>query len=117
MLGMTWRPQGGATRLMVGLLWLFFIIVSAIYTGNLVAFLAVPRIPAPLDTVSQLADQNEYKVGLVKGQALYQVLSVSAKKTRHTRGLTVLCFIYHSNPFTDDTIYSSCRFEHVTDVT
>ena len=62
--------------MVVSMLWVFFIIVAAIYTGNLVAFLAVPSIQAPIDTVSQLADQTEYKVGIVHGQALHQVLEV-----------------------------------------
>ena len=75
--GMSFTPSHGSARVLVGLQWIFCIIVAAVYTGNLVAFLTVPTIPSPVDTLSQLADQNEYRVGVVRGQALEQILRVS----------------------------------------
>ena len=78
-LGMHWRVTSGASRMIVSMLWIFFIIVIAIYTGNLVAFLAVPRITAPIDTVQQLTTQTQYKIGIVRGQALHQVLEVNRR--------------------------------------
>lgn len=51
-------------------------VIVATYTGNLVALLTVSTTSAPVDTLYDLVHTKEYKTGLVKGQALVQVLKV-----------------------------------------
>ena len=98
--GMVWKAKSGPTRVIVGFLWLFCIIIAAVYTGNLVAFLTVPSIPKPVDTLTQLTSQTTYRIGVVGGQALEQILKVCRRRFSLTKALTtlwdpLLCFDNH----------------------
>lgn len=57
--------------------WITILVLSAIYKGNLIAFLTVQKFESPINSLSELAMASNYEIGLVKGQALVQVLQVS----------------------------------------
>ena len=56
--------------------WFFAIIMSATYTGNLIAALAVPGSSLQFNTLEDLANQNEYQVGVENGIALFNLFQV-----------------------------------------
>ena len=74
--GMPWTPKAMSARILVSTMWIYYIILVSTYTGNLVAFLAVPNRIVPIDTLRDAVRQNTYAVGTIKGQALEDVLKV-----------------------------------------
>ncbi|XP_023313061.1 ionotropic receptor 21a-like [Anoplophora glabripennis] len=50
------------TRILIGFYWLFSIIITACYTGSIIAFVTIPIYPAVVDTVRQLLD-GRYQIG------------------------------------------------------
>jgi hypothetical protein len=66
-----------AVRCLVGFWWFFCLAVTAIYTGNLIAVLAVPKSSLPIETLEDLADQDFYKYGTIDGAALSSLMAVS----------------------------------------
>lgn len=53
-----------ATRLLIGFYWLFTIIITACYTGSIIAFVTLPVYPATVDTIDQLLN-GRYQIGVL----------------------------------------------------
>ncbi|RZC35511.1 uncharacterized protein BDFB_001545, partial [Asbolus verrucosus] len=51
-----------ATRLLIGFYWIFTIIITACYTGSIIAFVTLPVYPATIDTPEQLL-RGRYQIG------------------------------------------------------
>lgn len=51
-----------ATRLLIGFYWMFTIIVTACYTGSIIAFVTLPVYPSTVDTPQQLLS-GRYTIG------------------------------------------------------
>ncbi|XP_011301218.1 glutamate receptor ionotropic, delta-2 [Fopius arisanus] len=51
-----------STSLLIGIYWVFTIIITSCYTGSIMAFITVPVFPESIDTPDQLIDEN-YDVG------------------------------------------------------
>ncbi|ELU06509.1 hypothetical protein CAPTEDRAFT_107202, partial [Capitella teleta] len=68
--GSDWLADTQAARCLVGFWWFFCLVVTAIYTGNLIAVLAVPKSSLPIETLEDLANQEFYKYGTIDGAAL-----------------------------------------------
>ncbi|XP_058817940.1 ionotropic receptor 21a [Topomyia yanbarensis] len=51
-----------STRLLIGIYWVFTIIITSCYTGSIIAFVTMPIHPDTVDTVDQLRD-GFYRVG------------------------------------------------------
>lgn len=51
-----------STRLLIGWYWVFTIIITACYTGSIIAFVTLPVFPETVDTVEQL-NAGFYRVG------------------------------------------------------
>ena len=49
-------PKYQPTRIYIGFFWLFCLIISTAYSANLVAFLSVTQMSAPIDTLKQLKE-------------------------------------------------------------
>ena len=58
-----------AISFMAAFWWFYVIVIDATYSANLIAFLAVDIQRPPFETLSELADNNEYLVGVVGGTA------------------------------------------------
>ncbi|XP_065085295.1 ionotropic receptor 21a [Ochlerotatus camptorhynchus] len=43
-----------STRMLIGIYWVFTIIITSCYTGSIIAFVTMPVVPNTIDTVSQL---------------------------------------------------------------
>ena len=76
-------PTEQATRFLVAGWWLVSVIVSATYTGNLIAALAVPRTVLPVQTLEDLAKQTTYTYGPVDGTAIYSLIKVRSPMTMY----------------------------------
>ncbi|XP_031348266.1 ionotropic receptor 21a [Photinus pyralis] len=50
------------TRLLIGFYWIFTIIITACYTGSIIAFVTIPVFPETVDTVKQLLS-GHYQIG------------------------------------------------------
>ncbi|KAF1389257.1 hypothetical protein PFLUV_G00071570 [Perca fluviatilis] len=78
-----------ATRMMMGIWWMFALIVISSYTANLAAFLTISRIENSIQSLQDLSKQTELPYGTVLDSAVYdQVRSKSM------------------NPFERDPMYS-----------
>jgi Ligand-gated ion channel len=63
-----------STRLLIGWYWIFTIIITACYTGSIIAFVTIPVFPDTVDTVDQLL-RGLFRVGtLGKRVCVYQEL-------------------------------------------
>ena len=58
---------GQGSRLVTGGSWCFVVIVASIYSGNLVAFLAAPKVVPPFNNLEELLEQSDYKFGYLRG--------------------------------------------------
>ncbi|KAJ3639554.1 hypothetical protein Zmor_002908 [Zophobas morio] len=56
------RTDKFATRLLIGFYWMFTIIVTACYTGSIIAFVTLPIYPETVDTPEQLIS-GRYQIG------------------------------------------------------
>ncbi|XP_046572371.1 glutamate receptor ionotropic, delta-1-like [Haliotis rubra] len=66
------RPVTTSGRVLVSFLSLFCIIVSAAYSGNLIAFLSISRETVPFRTSQEMAEQTAYRWGTING-SLWQL--------------------------------------------
>ena len=51
-------------------------ILSATYTGNLVAFMTVIKVPVPFNTLTEMVNQDQYKFGTLGSSVLETLLQV-----------------------------------------
>ncbi|XP_058449220.1 ionotropic receptor 21a [Malaya genurostris] len=51
-----------STRLLIGIYWVFTIIITSCYTGSIIAFVTMPVLPETVDSVNQLRE-GFYRVG------------------------------------------------------
>ena len=68
-------------RVMVTSWQLFCLVVSAVYTSNLMAFVAVRIERVPYKTLREVAAQEEYKIGTLGGTIVPNLMQVSVCKT------------------------------------
>ena len=54
-------------RILAGAWWLVAIILYAVYTSNLIAFLAVDITSKPFNSLRELVEQGEYQYGVEDG--------------------------------------------------
>ncbi|XP_031673085.1 glutamate receptor ionotropic, delta-2 [Oncorhynchus kisutch] len=78
-----------ATRMMMGVWWLFALIVISSYTANLAAFLTITRIENSIQSLQDLSKQTELPYGTVLDSAVYEQVRSKAM-----------------NPFERDPMYS-----------
>ncbi|XP_062854391.1 glutamate receptor ionotropic, delta-2 [Trichomycterus rosablanca] len=78
-----------ATRMIMGVWWLFALIVISSYTANLAAFLTISRIENSIQSLQDLSRQTELPYGTVLDSAVYDQL--------RSKGM---------NPFERDPLYS-----------
>ena len=64
-------------RMVVAFWSMFCLILTAIYTGNLVAFLSVEKLVLPFNTFRQMSLDPSYKIGTLGGAALVSAIEVS----------------------------------------
>ncbi len=69
---------GQGSRLVTAGSWYFVVIVTSIYSGNLVAFLAAPKVDLPFHNLEELVDQTDYKFGYLRGTAQEHMLRESS---------------------------------------
>jgi len=71
-------PNSLSGRVMVGVFWLFVIVVLTAYSGNLVAFLTFPSYINPINTLQDLLDnKHSLSWGILRGSALEDFLKTS----------------------------------------
>lgn len=56
------KSKKTSTRLLIGWYWMFTIIITACYTGSIIAFVTLPIFPETVDTIQQLRD-GFYRIG------------------------------------------------------
>ncbi|KAI1900231.1 hypothetical protein AGOR_G00047870 [Albula goreensis] len=78
-----------ATRMMMGVWWLFALIVISSYTANLAAFLTITRIENSIQSLQDLSKQTDLPYGTVLDSAVYDQV--------RSKGM---------NPFERDPMYS-----------
>jgi len=71
-------PMSLSGRIVVGVFWLFVIVVLTAYSGNLVAFLTFPSYSNPINTIQDLLNnKNSLSWGILRGSALEDFLKTS----------------------------------------
>ncbi|XP_041354578.1 glutamate receptor ionotropic, delta-1-like [Gigantopelta aegis] len=68
--GCSLDPATLSGRILVGFWWLFCLVISASYSGILIAFLTVERQTPPLHTLADLVAQEDYSWGTLGGTAM-----------------------------------------------
>ncbi|KAG5671434.1 hypothetical protein PVAND_001630 [Polypedilum vanderplanki] len=56
------NSKKSSTRLLIGVYWIFTIIITACYTGSIIAFVTLPVYPETVDTIKQL-NSRFYRMG------------------------------------------------------
>ncbi|XP_071081479.1 glutamate receptor ionotropic, kainate glr-3-like [Haliotis cracherodii] len=75
--GLNIKLRSSSTAIFVGLLCLFATIISAVYSGNLIAFLTVAKETKPFNTIPEVADQTDYTWGIHGGTLWVNVFQSS----------------------------------------
>ena len=65
--------------MIAGCWWFMVIVIYAIYTGNLIAFLTVSKTTMPFNSLEAMAAQTDYYYGLEDGIIHMQLFKVSFK--------------------------------------
>ena len=74
--GIPGPPSRPASRTFLSCYWLLTITITAIYTGNLIAFMTIKKIKLPVNTLEDLADHPEFQAGISVGTAYYDLFKV-----------------------------------------
>ncbi|XP_046363536.1 probable glutamate receptor [Haliotis rufescens] len=74
-------PMFDSGRMLFSCWWLFCLIMTAIYRGNLMAFLTVSRTVVPFRTLEELANQDVYDIGAPVGSYLSLAIMSSNQTT------------------------------------
>ncbi|XP_046375511.2 glutamate receptor 3-like [Haliotis rufescens] len=75
--GGAYLPNTESGRTMLSFWWLFTVIMAAIYSGNLIAFLADGREKPPFSNLAEMTQQDTYRWGFVGGSALVTLFQES----------------------------------------
>ncbi|BES92633.1 Ligand-gated ion channel [Nesidiocoris tenuis] len=68
------KSEKNATKLFIGTYWVFTIIITACYTGSIVAFITLPVFPETIDSSAELLDKN-YKISVLDSGNWYQLFN------------------------------------------
>ena len=69
-------PHDVAPRVFVGFYWFYSVAAAAIFTGNLMALMAIKKYNIPVNTLHELSVRSEYQAGVVDGVALSDLFRV-----------------------------------------
>ena len=72
--GSMWHPSHISSRIIYSFYALGWIILMATYTAYLVSFLSVKKEVIPFRTMSELAENDDYKLGVLGGSFFYDLL-------------------------------------------
>ena len=70
-------PISVTVFVIVAFWWFYVIVIDATYSANLIAFMAIEKEHPPFETLSELADNNDYLIGVVGGTAWVDEMRVS----------------------------------------
>ncbi|XP_014256198.1 ionotropic receptor 21a [Cimex lectularius] len=71
-----------ATRIFIGSYWAFTIIITACYTGSIIAFITLPVFPEVIDSSKQLVEE-EYKISTLEKDIWLELLTGSVDPVAH----------------------------------
>ena len=78
MLGWPKCPKASSRRC-VFIMWYFVsIIMSAVFSGNLVAYLSIKKVTTPINYLTDLLLQTQYRVAVTKGTNMEELFRVSS---------------------------------------
>ena len=69
-IGGEFNPTSMSNRVLGTAYWYFSLVVVAVYTANLAAFLTSGRLATPIESLSDLANQDQIPYGTVKESSL-----------------------------------------------
>ena len=72
----TYTQTSWPSRIIVFSYWFMAIMMTAVYTGNLTAALAIPVTSLPFNTLDELVQNSEYTFQVIDGTVAYQLLIV-----------------------------------------
>ncbi|XP_067680984.1 glutamate receptor ionotropic, kainate 4-like [Haliotis asinina] len=70
-------PESGSGRMLISSWCLFSVIMASIFSGKLIATLAVPKTPPPFLSLTEMLNADRYTWGIVGGEAHQQFISES----------------------------------------
>ncbi|KAL5015804.1 hypothetical protein ScPMuIL_005393 [Solemya velum] len=75
--GGNYVPASLTGRTIVSVWWIYCTIIVGVYCGNLIAFLSVPKLDLPFNSLEEMTAQSEYTWGTLGGTNFEQVLKNS----------------------------------------
>ncbi|XP_067682205.1 glutamate receptor ionotropic, delta-2-like [Haliotis asinina] len=70
-------PESSSGRVLVSFWWLYIIVMTAAYSGNLIASLTVTKEELPFNSLDDVFADDSLKVGLVEGTSLHRAIMTS----------------------------------------
>ncbi|XP_067670713.1 glutamate receptor ionotropic, kainate 1-like [Haliotis asinina] len=74
-------PHASSSRVLLGFWWCFCIIITSVYTGNLIAILTITKEYVPFTTLEEVSQQDEYGVGAIRGSYVELMLKTFNSST------------------------------------
>ncbi|XP_046569605.1 glutamate receptor-like [Haliotis rubra] len=79
--GIAVTPYSSSSKVLLGFWWCFCVIITSVYTGNLIAFLTITKEYVPFSTLEEVSQQDEYVVGVGRGSYVELMLKTSNSST------------------------------------
>ncbi|XP_061399336.1 glutamate receptor ionotropic, kainate 2-like [Musca vetustissima] len=74
-------PTHSTMRIFTTMFWIFAIIINNSYTANMAAFLTNSKMEGSINSIADLAGQNEVKFGTIEGGSTYSLFAESNETT------------------------------------
>lgn len=79
------NPKSVSGRTLIGFWWLYCIVVTATFTGQLMATLTVTSVKPPFNSIAEMVAQDGYKWGTASGGTVIYVSLQVHLNMRHFR--------------------------------
>ena len=70
------HPKRVSLRIAIATWWICTLIITMVYSGNLVAIMSVEVVSYPVNSLEELSTHSQTKIGITKGASIQNILKV-----------------------------------------